>query len=173
MPSTYTPITAQTLTTATTTVTFSSIPSTFTDLVLVVSNLTTTNNSSNLYGRVGNGSADSGTNYSYTILKGSTTTVASSTRQTNSNVLNLGGYDIGTTNTVPSMSITNFMNYSSTATNKTVLSRFSIVNGGSSEINTMVQLWRSTAAINYIQVYTNGGNLLTGTTLSLYGIKAA
>jgi hypothetical protein len=167
MAKTYTPIATNTLTTSAATVDFSSISGAYTDLVLVVSNLQTTSNAGNLYCRVGNGSADSGTNYSYTIIKGNGTT-ATSARQTGSNVFLIGGYDVGTSNTTPSMSITNIMNYSSTTTYKTALTRFSGAYSASGETNTMVQLWRSTSAINYVQVYTNAGSLAAGSTFTLY-----
>jgi anti-sigma-K factor RskA len=64
-----------------------------------------------------------------------------------------------------------FMNYSNTTTYKTTLSRFAST---LYQVWTHAGLWRNTAAINSIKVYTTAGaNFNTGSTFTLYGIKAA
>ena len=63
------------------------------------------------------------------------------------------------------------MNYSNTTTFKTILMR---ANNAALGVDAIVGLWRSTAAINEIKVFPTGGaNFETGSTFSLYGIKAA
>ena len=62
------------------------------------------------------------------------------------------------------------MNYSNTTTYKTTLGRGSNV---ATDVEAIVGLWRNTAAITSITVAPSGGNMKTGTVLSLYGIKAA
>lgn len=64
------------------------------------------------------------------------------------------------------------MNYSNTTTYKTVLAKASLP---STEVVARVGLWRSTSAINTVQIKGNGaGNLLAaGMTATLYGIKSA
>jgi hypothetical protein len=54
---------------------------------------------------------------------------------------------------------------------KTWLTQASSVNR--QDINRQVGLWRSTNAITSIKVKRGTGNIVSGATLSLYGIKAA
>jgi hypothetical protein len=69
MASTYTPIATTTLGSAATSYTFTSIPTTYTDLILIVN---AKNASTGSYPKmqVGNGSVDTGNNYSRTYLTG-------------------------------------------------------------------------------------------------------
>jgi hypothetical protein len=62
------------------------------------------------------------------------------------------------------------MNYSNATTNKTVLSKAS---NASNNVDAIVALWRSTAAITSITILGNGQNYGIGSSFSLYGIKAA
>ena len=161
MPQTYTPIATQTLSSAQSSVTFSSIPGTYTDLVLVASikyvlageytkltfNGDTTANYSSTY-LIGNGSA------------------ASSGRTSSANWIGVG-YDA---NTETFTDIFNIQNYANTTTFKTVLNRHSVAG---TRAEALVGLWRKTPeAINSITL-TSSGNYATGTTFTLYGIKAA
>jgi hypothetical protein len=63
-----------------------------------------------------------------------------------------------------------FMNYSNTTTNKTVLGRSSAASGF---VEAAVGLWRNTSAITSITATTGGQSYQTGSTFTLYGIKAA
>ncbi len=167
MPVTYTPITSQTLSSATNSITFSGISGTYTDLV-VVCNSTISNNGGGAY-MAFNGDT-SGTNYSQTFLYG-TGSAAGSTRTTNSvGTANwVGGQIGGMSNTTPSTYVINVMNYSNTTTYKTILSR-------SSDLYTeaSVNLWRNTAAITSIIIGAQGAYTFSaGSTFTLYGIKAA
>lgn len=163
--STYTPIATHTLASNTVSYTFSSIPSTYTDLVLVVSNLTTTVAGQSIYMEF---NGDTSAVYSETWLNGDGSS-ATSVRRTGDTKGFLGGYGSGTSTTNPAMAIGQIMNYANTTTFKTALARYSLA---SAETNTLVNLWRSTAAINAIKVYT-GGTMATGSTFTLYGIQAA
>ena len=162
---TYEPIATQTLGSSASTVTFSSISGSYTDLVLIVNS--TRSNVTNNYVRVGNGSIDTGSNYSQTFLYG-TGSSSGSGRQTNATGLyyNLVGDTPGTRD----VTIFNFQNYSNATTYKTYLCR---ENNASDETATSVGLWRSTSAINTIQLYPGAGTFSTGSTFTLYGIKAA
>ena len=64
------------------------------------------------------------------------------------------------------------MNYANTTTYKTVLSRDALNNASDGAVEAFVGLWRSTSAINTIQIKPDSGNFNTGT-FSLYGILAA
>ena len=168
MPTTYTPIATTTLGTAVATYTFSSIPSTYTDLVLVT-NLSSASNA-NIYFRV---NGDTGTNYSNTILTGVDGTGATSGRNSSAaqGLMNWTGASM---NGSPTTLNAHFMNYSNTTTFKTVLSRYAAINQfNQGEATAVVNLWRSTSAINSITVLSLSPNYSIGSTLTLYGIKAA
>jgi len=167
MPITYEPIATTTLGSSVNSFTFSSISQSYTDLVLVVSGETTS--TVNVLLRVGNGSIDTGSNYSFTLLYGDGSAIGSS-RQSNTSEINLDYFASGSGN--QKNYIIHLMNYSNTTTYKTVLAKASLP---SAEVVARVGLWRSTSAINIIKIYPNGaGNLLApGMTATLYGILAA
>jgi len=162
--STYTPIATQTLGSAAASVTFSSIPQGYTDLILVCNIAQSSGNNSLRYRFNG----DTGSNYSDTYLTGNGTTAASGrdTSQTSGT-----SYVTGST-TIETSYILQFMNYSNSTTYKTVLSRS---NRANSEVAADVGLWRSTSAINSISLAMGGSfptnNFATGSTFSLYGIQ--
>jgi hypothetical protein len=167
MPSTYEPIFTYTIPSATTSYTFTSIPSTYTDLVLVANGGTVSDSNLNL--RVGNGSIDSGSNYSQTLLNGNGST-ATSSRTTSQTQWQPSNDDAYWTTTIRGLLTIHFMNYSSTSLAKTIVSRSNTATLG---LNVYVGLWRSTSAINQIYFAGSSQNLIAGTTLTLYGIKAA
>jgi hypothetical protein len=162
MASTYTPIaTYTTPNSSSTSYTFSSIPSSYTDLVLIA-NIAETPSAGSFVFRV---NGDSATNYSTTYLDGNGST-ATSGRYSNqsSGYLTYEGVGTGW-----GTYILNFQNYSNTTTNKTLITRAS--NAGNSAEAT-VSLWRSTAAINSITLYA-GQYFASGSTFTLYGITNA
>jgi hypothetical protein len=169
MPSTYTPIAAQTLASAAGSVTFSSIPSTYTDLILIVNGRKDTAVNTDAFFCRLNG--DGGSNYSSTELNGDGSS-ATSFRTSNDAYCRLGvipGTSAGSS--IYGVSIVNFLNYANTTTNKSMLTRGSVASG---QVTGSVSLWRSTAAINSIVLYTAGlGNWASGSIFTLYGIKAA
>jgi hypothetical protein len=143
-------------------ITFTGIPATYTDLVLVITG--TISDGSNMGIRF---NSDSTTNYSNTVVYGNGSS-ALSTRSTSTNGLALAS--LAATGSGPSNAITHIMNYANTTTYKTVLQRG---NNLASLVRADVGLWRKTPeAINsiYVYVYT-GGNLDVGSTFSLYGIS--
>jgi hypothetical protein len=161
---TYEAIATQTLGSAAASVTFSSIPSTFTDLVFVVNAMGA---SASQYQRL-QVNGDTGSNYSRTGLAATGSSVYSY-RDTNLTTFAFVGQS--TLSTTPSnTAIVNLQNYSNTTTYKTFLARIGNAVDGS---EVTVGLWRSTAAINSVVFSPNTGNYSTGSTFSLYGIKAA
>lgn len=163
MPSTYDKIAAYTAPSNITSYTFSSIPSTYTDLVIIASGVGT--GDIDISARF---NGDSGANYSRTMLGGYGGTVSSS-RSTGLTFFRLNWVSYWES-TGRSNAIAHVMNYSNTTTNKTVLSRG---NNGNQGVDAQVSLWRNTAAITSIELYTSAFNIATGTTFTLYGIKAA
>ena len=160
MPKTYEPIATTTLGSAASSVTFSSIPSTYTDLVLVASGTNTT--SAQSVRMTFNGITT--TTYSRTAIFGDGSS-AQSTRD--SNATGIDNIYYGTTQGVAILQI---MNYANTTTNKTVISRN---NDSASSVNAVVGLWRSTNAINQITLTAQTSNFATGSTFTLYGIRSA
>jgi hypothetical protein len=162
---TYTPLARTTLSSAAASVTFSSISGSYTDLILV----------SNLGGSVSGEAvriqinSDSGSNYSYTAIRGNGTS-ATSERATSATSLRISTGVGVTTNTSDMTIITNLQNYSNTTTFKTLISRAGQAANGT---ESSVGLWRSTSAINAIQVSNTNGNIVAGSTFTLYGILAA
>ena len=162
MASTYEPIASNTLASATSSVTFSSIPSTYTDLVIVFNGTTASNGYPSL-----RFNSDTGTNYSNTSLRGNGTT-ANSARGSSANEMDIAyGLPLSTTqNTF----IVQCMNYSNATTYKTVLAR---TNNVFRETGAAVGLWKSTSAITSVTLKTNSPNFEVGSIFTLYGIKAA
>jgi len=168
MASTYTPIATTTLGSAASSVTFSSISGSYTDLVLVFSG--TLSSADYVCMRVGNGSIDTNSNYSHTDLSGNGTS-ASSSRSPNATY-----FFTSPMNTNRNNMIINFQNYSNTTTNKTALLRWNVPltdGGATGTVGAEVALWRSTSAINQIQVLTYAAqNFAIGSTFTLYGIAS-
>jgi hypothetical protein len=165
MPLTYTPIATANGTGSSATISFTSIPGTYTDIFLAG---TFSGTNTGGFGIVLNSNTSSV--YSFTHLRGDGST-ASSDRASNQSAWNVnytGSYGTsGVTNTF----FASFNNYSNTTTNKTMLSRYNVPN---LETMAYVGLYRSTSAITQIDVKINGGAFFTtGTTFSLYGILAA
>ena len=166
MAATYTPIATTTLGSAASNVTFNSIPSTYTDLVLVISaNISTAQNAWLQF------NGDTGANYSDTFLYGNGTSAASG-RNSSITVgyIDAYGYFPSAANTFGT-NITHIMNYSNTTTYKTFISRGNNAGAG---VEANVTLWRSTAAINSILIDLVGATTYSaGSTFTLYGILAA
>jgi hypothetical protein len=164
MTATYEKIATTTLGSNAANITFSSISSAYTDLVIILNGAFTTAETIGVQFN-----SDTGSNYSSTILAGSGSS-ASSGRNTNQTGLTVGTNGYWTTSIIAN-SILNIQNYSNTTTYKTMLSRS---NNASVGLDAIVGLWRNTAAINAIKLYGfySGHSFITGTTATIYGIKA-
>ena len=160
MAATYTPIATQTLASTSTSVTFSSIAGTYTDLVLVTNGNTAAN--SNTYLQF---NGDTATNYSITRMSANGS--ATSARTTSASKINLDAFGFYVT-AFSANKIISIQNYSNTTTNKTVLIRSNSTSG----TDAVVGLWRSTAAITSL-TFTSDSAIQIGSTFTLYGIKAA
>ncbi len=164
MPSTYEKIATTTLSSSEASITFNSVPNTYTDLVIVTNvKSTTTGNMTIRF------NSDSSSLYSYTRLTGDGSSAASS-RITDFNQLftDSQGYFDG--DNFNQAKIINIMNYSNTTTFKTCLIRSNRVQTG---VDAIVGLYRSTSAITSILLSGNGNNFVAGSTFNLYGILKA
>jgi len=170
MPLTYEPIATATIASDGQGWDFTSIPSTYTDLRLVVYGRGTY--ASTTFGGSGRFNNDSGTNYSYTRLFSDGS--AQSQRNANTDTFNVGELpSANATANVFGQAVIDIFNYANTTTYKTLLVRTSTMTSTSYTF-TYVNLWRSTAAINRITFGTAGLNSMkAGSMATLYGIKAA
>lgn len=165
MAITYEKIQSTTLGSAQANVVMSSIPSTYTDLILIsVGSFSGTPGIGSIYAQF---NSDSATNYSTTILYGDGSS-ALSTRESSQTAVRVGQM----THSVVTNSIAQIQNYANATTYKTVLSRANI---SDTRVVAQVGLWRKAPeAINSITITNNTGqNFAAGCTFSLYGIKSA
>lgn len=168
MPITYEPIATTAVTTNTHPVTFSSIPNTYTDLVVVISPLANAGN----YDLSFRYNSDSGSNYSWSAIafNADNSGAVQGTVGTNATFIPTNT-NISTGNPYPA--IIHIQDYANTTTFKTSISRIS----RETYANALtVGNWRNTSAINEISILLTGGGsttFKTGTFITLYGIKAA
>ena len=170
MPSTYTLISSNVLSSSAASVTFSAIPSTYTDLMLRVSVRLVAGSGSTIQDLIVkfNGTT---TNYSITQLTGDGSTAASGRISNTTRILLSNVVDgDATSNTFGSVEI-----YvpSYTASQNKPVSAF-----GASENNATLAglsatagLWRDTTAISSIELSNATANLVSGSSFYLYGIK--
>jgi hypothetical protein len=166
--STYTPLYTTTLGSAQSSYTFSSISGSYTDLRLIMNIKTSDAGAvSDLKINV-NGDTSSGF-YSSTRIYGSGSATASD-RSSNQNSWNQNGVNCTDSTPFGNM-LCDFQNYSNSTTYKTMLMRST---PASNYTMAVVCLWRNTNAITSITLTpASGGNINSGSTLTLYGIAAA
>jgi hypothetical protein len=163
---TYEPIVSYTLPSNAATVTLGSggqgtIPTTYTDLVLVVNGSITAGGENFLIQFNG----DTASNYSDTRVGGNGSSAFSTRTSSQTSMIAANIYSgQGTI-------IFQIQNYSNTTTFKTLLSRVSYA---SNLVSSHVGLWRKTPeAITSIKMFLSGENFTSGTTFTLYGIANA
>jgi hypothetical protein len=152
---TYTALATTTLSGGETEVTFSSIPNTFRDVVLVIAGSSST--ASGLTAKINGSTADMQTVYMYADGSNDASGAAG-------NVSVIGQIDSG-----GGVSTTHFLDYSATNKHKTFLTRGSRAGG---IVIAYANRWGQTAAINSIAMTMQAGSLNSGTVISLYGIEA-
>ena len=166
MPATYEPIATTTLGSAAASITFSSIPATYTDLRLVVVGIPL--NSTGIYSAI-RVNSDTGTNYSTTAVSGNGTSAASSQFTSTTSFIRSASGD----SSKLALWEIDLFSYAG-STNKTALGKASSDNNGTGQVNYQVGLWRNTAAINAVSIYSlTASNMEIGSTITLYGIKNA
>ena len=160
MPATYEPIATNTLSSSASSITFSSIPSTYTDLKLIFSGLSSASTQATL-----KFNSDNNAFYSYTVLQGNGTSAS-------------GDITGGLTEMYPT-----YQNLNSTTPRGFIADIFSYTSSSSktcliqSVMDTVavlrqVSMYRSANTISSLTIL-NSNSFLAGTTASLYGIKAA
>jgi len=165
---TYTPLATVTLGSSAASVTFSSIPATYRDLIIVASGVS----SGTTWFHI-RFNSDSGSNYSYVFLQansdGSPPVSGSSSTQTGIDPWEANVLQASTPFTIT----TQVMDYSSTDKHKTTLSRTGGSVGGTGLMTSAgAGRWANTAAITTMAVVARSGSLGAGLTFSLYGVIA-
>jgi hypothetical protein len=162
---TYTPLATVTLGTAASSVTFSSIPATYRDLIVVFAGTATATNSVALI-RL---NSDTGSNYSSLNARGNGSNAASASTTTTGAWFLQANSALGTTQ---SNAIGQIMDYSATDKHKTILSRGDTNNTEGPAVEMIAARWANTAAVTSVQVYLAANNFASGSTFSLYGVIA-
>ena len=163
--STYDLIASNVLGSSAASVTFSSIPATYRDLVLVTQYLST---STNTYAIL-RFNSDSGSNYQHVYMSGSSGSTYSGSGSF-TGVLSV--YWTAANSTGPVLGIYHIMDSSATDKHKTVLSRTNTDNTSRNGVEAFANRWANTAAITQIDVVGGNNNFAAGSSFHLYGISA-
>lgn len=146
---------------------FTSIPGTYTDLLLVAS--TRTDLSGQIYGtqrlRI---NGDTGSNYSYRFLEGNGANVSSGNSTTSYIFLGVATGATATASTFASLEIY-IPNYAGSTNKSLSVSNTHETNGTTAYIDAIAGLWSSTNAITSLKVYSTE-NFQSGSSFFLYGI---
>jgi hypothetical protein len=168
LPSTMTPIASMTLTSTASSISFSNIPQGYTDLKIIASVKQSADSPAYIQFN-----GDSGGNYSTTNIGGDGSSYASQ-RISNwgngiwyrSELISEGSYF--------GLVEIDINNYQNSSVYKTIISRASVTSGTNTVmVGGVAGLWRSNAAITYINFYPASTTWESGSTITLYGIKAA
>ena len=161
---TYVPLATTTVSGSPTSITFSSIPSGYTDLRLVFTGIANGTPRVQLNG-------DTGSNYSTTNLYGDGANPYSSSGVGTSATYMYLNHNFGAPGTTyPQMFTLDLFSYTNTSIYKTTLSSGADDRNGSGGSGGIVGLWRSTAAITSMYIYFGGITIGTGATATLWGI---
>jgi len=153
-------------------ITFSSIPSTYDDLWLLLSLRVDTATTNSTYRLRFN--SDTGSNYSDTTVRGTNSTITSFRQTSQTAIQAISTPGTSTTSTWNSVWIY-VPNYRNTTNNKTVL--IDCANAQNSTTSYIAQfsagLWRSTAAVDTITISQAVYNSVQYSTATLYGVTKA
>jgi hypothetical protein len=159
---TYTPLANVTLGSSSSSVTFSSIPATYRDLILVVNGTVDTGTGLRL--RFNN---DSGNNYSYAVMAG---LAAGETSISGGGQNRLYPAYANQSSGQRFTYTAQIMDYSATDKHKTVLFRDNSLNG--TIVSASAQRWANNTAVTQLNLLLDSGNYNAGTTAALYGIAS-
>jgi hypothetical protein len=159
---TYTALATVTLGSTAATVTFSNIPATYRDLILVVNSKAST---TGVEGQL-RFNGDSSNAYNWVRMTGNGSTTASTT----STLTHMPLVDaVKATTALDPIYIVNIMDYSATNKHKPILVRS---NEASTGTEAFAGRWINTGAVTSVQVRTNTGSWTAGGRFDLYGIIA-
>ena len=169
MAVTYEPIATTTLSSAASSITFSSIAASWTDLRIVIPFFKETATSQTSVRVQFN--SDTSSAYSYTYAYGDSG--GPGTGRSNNNNYIYANFSTDATSTSPCLTTLDILSYTSSK-NKTILCTGSGNKSGSTgAVERTIGLWRSTNAITSVKLESQIGNFAIGTTATLYGILKA
>jgi|LakMenE18May11ns_1017448.scaffolds.fasta_scaffold9953747_3 hypothetical protein len=150
-------------------VTFSSIPSTYKSLQIRVVALASSGGAMNV--RL---NGDTASNYWWHYMNGYLYSPSVTSSGTATNSMRIAGGGQGVISQVPTAAIVDIVDYSSTSKNKRIKSFSGIATngvGGDDELMLLSGLWLNTSAVNSVTVNINNNAFTSGTCIALYGIK--
>ena len=153
------------------TITFSSIPATYTHLQIraICKTTAATSNINSIFGQF---NSDTGSNYARHFLNGSGSAagVGSGTSQTSM----FFGTNIETLGTSAfAANVIDILDYANTNKYKTTRSLSGVDANGSGYVQFMSGLWLNTAAVTSITIFPNSDNFIQYSSFALYGIKGS
>ena len=157
---TYDLLDSTTLGTSAASVTFSGISGSYRDLVLVTNAYSASDGGATIYLN-----SDTGANYSRVRAYGNGSTTFS---DAGSGRTGMNSVLVWTANT-PNTAIQQLMDYSATDKQTTVLSR---INDHTDYVAMQANRWANTAAVTTIEISSDSGNFVTGSTFYLYGVAS-
>ena len=158
-------IATTTISSATSSIEFTSIPSTYTHLQVRAHMVCSTTN--NMFMQLGNGSIDTGANYSWKQLWGTSTT-ANSTGGNGQSFIYIGYVD---NPAYPAANIIDIADYANTNKHKTTKSINANNTNNSGFVVNFSGRWGSSSAVDRIKITTGSGNFNQYSHFALYGIK--
>jgi hypothetical protein len=164
MAATYEPIQTYTFTTSGTSINFTSIPSTYTDLRIVV--VATKAASAGTAMRL---NADTSSSYSQINIEADGATATSNYQSANTISLN---WSNAVSTAYPFLSEIDIFSYNNSLY-KSVLVKYSHDANGSGYIVNNVAVYRTSSAINQVSIYGATNHFAAGSMATIYGIKAA
>ena len=161
---TYTPLANVTLGSTASSVTFSSIPATYRDLILVITSKTATT-PTDIRGRF---NSDTGANYNRVAMATQSNSVVSFS---NTGLDSFYIWGTGDSAGAWGVATMNIMDYSATDKHKTILSRGNAL-GGFAEVEAQATRWASTSAMTSILLFPATSSFAIGSTFNLFGVIA-
>jgi len=158
---TYTPLATVTLTSNASSVTFSNIPATYRDLILVFNGSATSG--SDLRFRF---NSDTGNNYNFVNMGAASATPQSAS---SSNQSSIAVSYTAVLTTRRNVVLTQIMDYSATDKHKTLLAR---ANDEGQGVSATAARWANTNAITTILLYPDANQFSSGSRFDLYGVIA-
>ena len=158
-------IATTTISSATSSIEFTSIPSTYTHLQVRAHMVCSTTN--NMYMQLGNGSIDAGSNYSWKQLWGQSTTANSNDGQDQAFIYT--GYVANAS--YPASLIIDIADYANTNKFKTAKTMCANNNNTAGFAISFSGNWRSSSAVDRLKITTGSGTFNQYSHFALYGIK--
>ena len=151
------------------TITFSSIPSTYTHLQIRALSKSTTAGTANA-SFTAQFNSDTGSNYTRHALTGDGATVSASGAASQTSIRAGGNAEANSTN-IFAVSVIDILDYANTNKYKTLRTLFGSDLNGSGEINFRSGAWMNTNAITSVLLTPSSGNFAQYSSFALYGIK--